>query len=171
MTDSKTGSTPVGWAAPLLLLAVVAAAVFLISTASPAAESTSAAASPTVAVQYRMAQVKTPTSPATVATRSTATDVPQATATRAPAPTPTLVPTLPAPPTSAVVASLNAVARIAPDAARAQVEAGTAVLVDVRTEASYKQGHLPGAILLPGGVSNSGYRELPGDRLLIFYCA
>jgi len=85
--------------------------------------------------------------------------------------TPTLVPTLPAPPTSSIQASLNAVDRIAPDEARAQVEAGAAVFVDVRSEAAYQHGHLPGAILMPGGVPESGYDELPDDRLLIFYCA
>ncbi|MBN1657379.1 MAG: rhodanese-like domain-containing protein [Anaerolineae bacterium] len=161
MKDSKTHPRWIGWLAPILLLAVVAGAAWLLGAAVPAAEPAGAIASPSAVVQYRMAQVKTATPLPTATTRVAAT--------RTAAPTPTLVPTLPAPPTSSVVASLNQVARIAVDAARTQVEMGTAVFVDVRTEATYQQGHLPGAISLPGGVSTSGYKELPDDRLLIFY--
>lgn len=166
--DLTRRSRWVGWVAAILVLAVVVAAAWSIGSALPAAEPT-AITQPPVTVQYRMAQVKTATPRATATAIAVAT--PSARVTPTPAATLTLVPTLPAPPTSSALASLNQVPRIAVDTARTEVEMGRALFVDVRTAATYKQGHLPGAILLPGGVSNTGYSELPDDRLLIFYCA
>ena len=163
MSDLTRRARWLRWVAPILMLAIVGVMVWSIGPAGPEANRAGAAASPSPAVQYRMAQVKTATPLPTATTRAAAT--------RTPAPTPTHVPTLPAPPTSSLTASFNMVERIAVDAARALVEAGSAVFVDVRSEATYNKGHLPGAILLTGGVSTTGYRELPTDRLLIYYCS
>ena len=50
-------------------------------------------------------------------------------------------------------------------------DAGEAVLVDVRTKGTYEAAHIAGAISLPSGEIPDRYKELPTDRLVIFYCA
>ena len=46
------------------------------------------------------------------------------------------------------------------------------LIIDTRTEEEYKDGHLPGAVLLPEQFSRIADRYLPPDkdRALIFYC-
>lgn len=50
-------------------------------------------------------------------------------------------------------------------------EAGSAILVDVRTEAAYEGQHIAGAISMPVDQVAQRYAELPSDKLVIFYCA
>lgn len=55
--------------------------------------------------------------------------------------------------------------------ARAADEAGQALFVDVRDEEGFKRGHIKGARLLPSDQVAKRARELPSDKLIIFYCA
>jgi hypothetical protein len=63
------------------------------------------------------------------------------------------------------------VARISANEAKAQVAAGQAILVDVRSETSYDQLRIEGAISMPSNQVVERYDELPADKLVIFYCA
>jgi rhodanese-related sulfurtransferase len=51
------------------------------------------------------------------------------------------------------------------------LERGEAVLVDVRTEEQYREGHIKGAVSLPKDQLSTRVRELPEGRLLVSYCA
>jgi|GEM_PF-459616 len=48
---------------------------------------------------------------------------------------------------------------------------GQAVPVDVRSPEAFQQGHIKGAILMPADEVRARARELPKDKLLVFYCA
>ena len=48
---------------------------------------------------------------------------------------------------------------------------GQAVVVDVRNEASYKAGHIPGAKLIPTNEFLNRLNELPPDRTIVTYCS
>jgi rhodanese-related sulfurtransferase len=63
------------------------------------------------------------------------------------------------------------VPRIGVAEAKAMAESGTAVLVDVRTEATYEGQHIAGAISMPVDQVAKRYGELPSGKLVIFYCA
>ncbi|HZH32799.1 MAG TPA: rhodanese-like domain-containing protein [Pyrinomonadaceae bacterium] len=51
------------------------------------------------------------------------------------------------------------------------IEAGTAVVVDVRDEAAYKASHIKSAISIPLQQFDKRMGELPKDKLIITYCA
>ena len=61
--------------------------------------------------------------------------------------------------------------RISIEEARAAFERGQAVFVDVRLDEQYKQGHLPGAILIPLEEVAQHSGKLPRNKLIITYCA
>ena len=63
------------------------------------------------------------------------------------------------------------VPRIGVTEARARADAGQAVLVDVRTEASYVGKHIAGAVSMPVDQVSRRHAQLPADKLIIFYCA
>ena len=46
-----------------------------------------------------------------------------------------------------------------------------AVVIDVRTDASFKQGHIRGAKLIPYETVLQKVDELPKDKLIVTYCA
>jgi hypothetical protein len=142
----------------ILGLLILAAGVLLLTGCGPAstpeAEVETATARPTL--EYRMAQVKTAT-PAVSAT---------------PGPTATWVPLPTAPPTPENGEPTKAdVVRIDPARAWEMLEAGEAVLVDVRVAGSYAQEHAAGAISMPIAEVQARAGELPADKLVIFYCA
>lgn len=64
-----------------------------------------------------------------------------------------------------------------PDVPRAPIDvaqrmiAEGAVIGDVRTLNEYRQGHLPGAILLAAGSTEGPVQAIPKDAALILYCA
>jgi rhodanese-related sulfurtransferase len=62
------------------------------------------------------------------------------------------------------------IARIGLASARAQAASGEAVLIDVRPEGDYAAQHIAGAISMPSDQVARRYRQLPRDKLLIFYC-
>jgi hypothetical protein len=110
-------------------------------------------------ISYQMVQVKTRTpTPGPVTPRLTATFVPLITPSATTWKTPT--------PNAAA-----GVPRISLEAAKASLDSGAAVLVDVRTAAAYQQSHAAGAIFMPSNEVAQRYAELPADKQLILYCA
>ena len=95
-----------------------------------------------------------------------------------PSPTWTSKPTatwvvLPSPPPTADprTPSVANIARIGLASARSLAASGEAILVDVRPGGSYAAQHIAGAISMPFDQVPRRYRELPRDKLIIFYCA
>ncbi len=62
------------------------------------------------------------------------------------------------------------VPRIAPADAKARFDAETAIIVDVRSQAQYNAGHIPGAILIPLDEFEARYSELPQNAEILTYC-
>ena len=62
------------------------------------------------------------------------------------------------------------VVRVSLAEAKAGYDDDSVLMVDVRCEAAYLNGHIPGAVLMPTSEVNSRYRELPKDKLLYLYC-
>jgi len=90
----------------------------------------------------------------------------------APKPTATFVPLITPSPTPTGDNPTKAdVPRITVQAAQLKAEAGEAILVDVRTRATYDVKHIAGSILVPLDEVARRSAELPTDRLVIFYCA
>ena len=48
---------------------------------------------------------------------------------------------------------------------------GEAFLVDVRNQASYDLGHIPGSKLIPVGEIGNRTNELPRDKMIVTYCS
>ena len=48
---------------------------------------------------------------------------------------------------------------------------GQAIVVDVRNQASYDLGHIPGAKLIPAGEILNHVNELPRDKTIVTYCS
>ena len=65
----------------------------------------------------------------------------------------------------------DGVRRVTPAEARAAVEKGQAVIVDVRGEDSFKAGHIKGALWIPVGDIGSRAGELPRGKMIITYCS
>jgi rhodanese-related sulfurtransferase len=65
----------------------------------------------------------------------------------------------------------DGVRRVTPAEARAAVEKGQAVIVDVRGEDSFKAGHVKGALWIPVGDIRSRSGELPRGKMIITYCS
>jgi hydroxyacylglutathione hydrolase len=49
-------------------------------------------------------------------------------------------------------------------------EKGKVLIIDTRTEPSYKEGHIKGAILIPAGEILAKVDELPRDKKIVTYC-
>ncbi|HEX8638115.1 MAG TPA: rhodanese-like domain-containing protein, partial [Pyrinomonadaceae bacterium] len=61
--------------------------------------------------------------------------------------------------------------RIALVDAKKDFDAGTAVFVDTRAEATYRQEHVKGAINMPMEAVETRYREIPTGKKIIAYCS
>jgi len=61
--------------------------------------------------------------------------------------------------------------RITADEMVAMVKNNEAVVIDVRNQASYDLGHIPGAKLIPAGEILNHLDELPKDKLIVTYCS
>jgi 3-mercaptopyruvate sulfurtransferase SseA len=48
---------------------------------------------------------------------------------------------------------------------------GTAIVIDVRNQASYDLGHIPGSRLIPAGDILNHINELPRDKMIVTYCS
>jgi 3-mercaptopyruvate sulfurtransferase SseA len=95
--------------------------------------------------------------------------------------------------TSAVLISCNAVDQIAKNQNKTQLGPETtyadgarritideldkllknneAVVIDVRSQAAYDQGHIPGSKLIPSGEILNHISELPRDKMIVTYCS
>ena len=51
------------------------------------------------------------------------------------------------------------------------LDSGSAIVIDVRSDAAYKQGHIKGARLIPAGEIANHLGELPRDKEIILYCS
>lgn len=65
----------------------------------------------------------------------------------------------------------DGVRRIGPAELQKMIEAGEAVPVDVRSKASFDQGHIKGSLSIPRDDLPSRLSELPKDKIAVFYCA
>jgi 3-mercaptopyruvate sulfurtransferase SseA len=76
-------------------------------------------------------------------------------------------------PTPTVIVEPNqpeVVERVSLADAKAALDAGTAVFVDVRSAAEYEQGHIPGALWIPGTELEDRLGELDPSAWIITYC-
>ena len=55
--------------------------------------------------------------------------------------------------------------------AKKDFDAGTAIFVDTRDEAAYKNEHVKGSINIPLNADEARYKELPKDKKIIAYCS
>ena len=63
----------------------------------------------------------------------------------------------------------DGVARITTAEAHDLMEKGRAIIVDVRGDASYRIGHIKGALWMPDVAQRT--KELPRDKMIITYCS
>lgn len=63
------------------------------------------------------------------------------------------------------------VPRITVEDAKREADAGTAVIVDSRSEDAFQVEHIAGAINVPIGSSEDKLRSLPSDKKVIVYCS
>jgi len=61
--------------------------------------------------------------------------------------------------------------RVTIDEFDALVKNNEAVVIDVRNQAMYDAGHIPGAKLIPAGEIQNHINELPRDKMIITYCS
>ena len=61
--------------------------------------------------------------------------------------------------------------RITTGELEALMKNGQAFLVDVRDQASYDHGHIPGSKLIPAQLIGDHLNELPKDKLIVTYCS
>jgi hypothetical protein len=142
----------------VLVLLFVAALVASACSAGAGTGGDGVRPSATAPVSIRMAQVRTATPTSDVA------------ATRAAKPTATWVPLItPSPTPEGGAPSKADVPRISVVAAKEKVEAGEAILVDVRSPATYEQSHIAGAISMTSSQVARQFTELPTDKLIVFY--
>jgi rhodanese-related sulfurtransferase len=73
--------------------------------------------------------------------------------------------------TSPPVTPNDGIARISTSDARAEFNAGRAVIIDVRNESAYKAGHIKGSTLIAYADIVAKAAELPKDKTIILYCS
>ncbi|HEX5604471.1 MAG TPA: rhodanese-like domain-containing protein [Pyrinomonadaceae bacterium] len=61
--------------------------------------------------------------------------------------------------------------RITADELDMMMKSGQAVVIDVRNQASYDMGHIPGSKLIPAGEILNHLNELPRDKMIVTYCS
>ena len=61
--------------------------------------------------------------------------------------------------------------RVTIEELEALVKNNEAVVIDVRNQASYDAGHIPGAKLIPAGEIQNHLDELPKDKMIVTYCS
>jgi Rhodanese-like domain len=76
-----------------------------------------------------------------------------------------------APSSASPHATPDGVRRITPAELQDLVAKGKAFVVDVRTEAAYKQAHIPGAVLIPTNQVLNRVKEFPRDKTIVTYCS
>jgi 3-mercaptopyruvate sulfurtransferase SseA len=68
-------------------------------------------------------------------------------------------------------ATVDGVRRVTTAELKDLIDKGEAFVVDVRNEASFKAGHIRGAVLIPNKDVLSRVKELPRDRTIVTYCS
>ena len=63
------------------------------------------------------------------------------------------------------------VPRISLEDAKKDYDDGTAVIIDSRAEAAYKQEHITGALSMPIGSPEERFSEIPKGKKIIVYCS
>ncbi len=61
--------------------------------------------------------------------------------------------------------------RVTTDELEAMMKDGTALVIDVRNQDAYDQGHIPGARLIPAGEILNHIKDLPRDKTIVTYCS
>ena len=61
--------------------------------------------------------------------------------------------------------------RVTIEEMEAMLKDGTAIVVDVRNQAAYDAGHIPGSKLIPAGEILNHINELPRDKTIVTYCS
>ncbi|HKG45633.1 MAG TPA: rhodanese-like domain-containing protein [Pyrinomonadaceae bacterium] len=61
--------------------------------------------------------------------------------------------------------------RVTTDELEAMLKNGEAIVVDVRNQASFDIGHIPGSRLIPAGEILNHLNELPRDKMIVTYCS
>jgi predicted sulfurtransferase len=77
----------------------------------------------------------------------------------------------PADASAAQTANPDGARRITIEEFEALMKDGKAFIVDVRNQAAYDLGHIPGARLIPAGEILSHLNELPRDKTIVTYCS
>jgi rhodanese-related sulfurtransferase len=68
-------------------------------------------------------------------------------------------------------ASVTDVPKISVVESKAEVEAGTAVIVDSRDAVAYKHEHIQGSINIPSNSPATAFESVPKDKKIIVYCS
>ena len=53
---------------------------------------------------------------------------------------------------------------------KTDLDAGTAIVVDVRGASYYQEAHIPGALSIPSEDLEAQYQSLPQDQMIYLYC-
>ena len=61
--------------------------------------------------------------------------------------------------------------RVTADELDTMMKNGQAIVIDVRNQASYDMGHIPGSKLIPAGEILNHLNELPRDKMIVTYCS
>ena len=61
--------------------------------------------------------------------------------------------------------------RITIDELDALMKNNEAFVVDVRNQATFDSGHIPGSRLIPAGEIQNHVNELPRDKMIVTYCS
>ena len=65
----------------------------------------------------------------------------------------------------------DGVGRVTVDELDAMIKSGDVFVADVRNQAMYDAGHIPGAKLIPVGDVANRSNEFPRDKLIVTYCS
>ncbi len=65
----------------------------------------------------------------------------------------------------------DGVRRVTVSELRLMMERGEAFVVDVRNQASWDAGHIPGSKMIPSTEVLNHLNELPKDKLIVTYCS
>jgi len=79
-------------------------------------------------------------------------------------------PSASATPVAGTFVSSDDMPRITVQELKAKLDAGQAVVFDVRQQSAYAYKHIAGAISLPQDEVATRLAELPADKLAVFYC-
>jgi ABC-type oligopeptide transport system substrate-binding subunit len=69
------------------------------------------------------------------------------------------------------IAPSDGVKRVTTVELRDALDKGTAIVIDVRGDAAYKQNHIKGSISIPGDQVEAHLKDLPRDKMIVAYCS